>query len=157
MKITLKLNGAQTTIDVPPLKRLLDVLREELGLTGTKEGCGEGECGTCTVLVDGTPMNACLVPIGQCEGRTITTVEGIVDPQKPGALERALVERGAVQCGFCTPGMVVAAHALLSKVPQPTEAQIREAMAGNICRCTGYKRIVEAVQAVAAAGAEVRR
>jgi aerobic carbon-monoxide dehydrogenase small subunit len=156
MKLSLTINGAQRALDVAPLKRLIDVLRDDLGLTGTKEGCGEGECGTCTVLVDGDPMNACLIPIGQCEGRTVTTVEGIVDADKPGAFERALIDRGAVQCGFCTPGMVVAAHALLVKNPKPTELEIREAMAGNICRCTGYKRIVEAVQAVAASG-EVRR
>ena len=157
MKITLTLNGGRRTIEAQPLQRLLDVLREQLGLTGTKEGCGEGECGTCTVLIDGEPQNACLVPIGQCDGRTVVTVEGLVDAKHPAMFEKALVDRGAVQCGFCTPGMVVAAHALLTRVSNPTEAQIREAMAGNICRCTGYKRIVEAVQAVAASRAEGQR
>jgi carbon-monoxide dehydrogenase small subunit len=157
MKLTLTINREARTIEVSPLLRLIDVLRDHLGLTGTKEGCGEGECGTCTVLIDGEPQNACLVPIGQCDGRSVTTVEGLVDGKRPGLFEAVLVERGAVQCGFCTPGMVVAAHALLARVAQPTEGQIREAMAGNICRCTGYKRIVEAVQAVAAANVEVQR
>jgi len=147
MKVTLTLNGKPCTVEAPPMMRLLDVLRDQLGLTATKEGCGEGECGTCTVLVDGEPMNSCLIPIGQCEGRNVVTAEGISDPAKPSRLDRAMVDHGAVQCGFCTPGMVVSAHGLLARVAKPTEEQIREAIAGNICRCTGYKRIVEAVQA----------
>jgi carbon-monoxide dehydrogenase small subunit len=156
MKVSLTINGEQRTLEVAPLLRLLDVLRDQLGLMGTKEGCGEGECGTCTVLIDGEPMNACLVPIGQCDGRAVVTAEGLVDGDKPGRLEKALVEHGAVQCGFCTPGMVVAAHAVLNRLKKPNEAEIREAIAGNICRCTGYQRIVEAVQAVAAETQEVQ-
>lgn len=147
MKVTLKLNGETLTLDVPPMMRLIDVLRDRLDRTATKEGCGEGECGTCTVLVDGDAMNACLIPIGQCEGRSIETAEGLSSAAEPTALDRAMVERGAVQCGFCTPGMVASVRGLLRRVAKPTEAEIREAIAGNICRCTGYKRIVEAVMA----------
>ncbi len=148
MKVTLKINGETLTLDVPPMMRLIDVLRDRLDRTATKEGCGEGECGTCTVLVDGEAMNACLIPIGQCEGRSIETAEGLSSAAEPTALDRAMVERGAVQCGFCTPGMVASVRGLLRRVEKPTEAEIREAIAGNICRCTGYKRIVEAVMAV---------
>lgn len=148
MKVTLKINGEALTLDVPPMMRLIDVLRDRLDRTATKEGCGEGECGTCTVLVDGEAMNACLIPIGQCEGRSIETAEGLSSAAEPTALDRAMVERGAVQCGFCTPGMVASVRGLLRRVEKPTEAEIREAIAGNICRCTGYKRIVEAVMAV---------
>jgi carbon-monoxide dehydrogenase small subunit len=149
MKISLSINGQERTVDAPPLARLLDVLREGLGLTGTKEGCGEGECGTCTVLFDGEPANACLIPIGQCEGRQIVTVEGLVDPAKPSPLAKAFVARGGAQCGICTPGMIVSAHALLLRAKNPSEADIREALAGNLCRCTGYTGIVSAVEAAA--------
>ncbi len=151
MAITFTVNGASRTVDVPPLTRLIDVLRETLRLTGTKEGCGEGECGSCTVLVDRQPVNACLMPIGQCDGREITTVEGIVDLNSPSELAQAFVGLGAVQCGICTPGMVVSAYSLLSRVVDPTDDQIRDAMAGNICRCTGYERIIEAVRKAAKA------
>ncbi len=156
MKVTLKINGEALTLDVPPMMRLIDVLRDRLDRTATKEGCGEGECGTCTVLVDGEAMNACLIPIGQCEGRTIETAEGLSSAAEPTALDRAMVERGAVQCGFCTPGMVASVRGLLRRVEKPTEAEIREAIAGNICRCTGYKRIVEAVMAVSEPAEERR-
>ena len=156
MKVTLKINGETLTLDVPPMMRLIDVLRDRLDRTATKEGCGEGECGTCTVLVDGEAMNACLIPIGQCEGRSIETAEGLSSAAEPTALDRAMVERGAVQCGFCTPGMVASVRGLLRRVEKPTEAEIREAIAGNICRCTGYKRIVEAVMAVTETAEERR-
>lgn len=150
MVVTLAINGTQKRLDVAPLTRLIDVLREHLGLTGTKEGCGEGECGSCTVLLDGEPVNACLVPIAQCEGREVVTIEGLVNASKLSSLAQAFVERGAVQCGMCTPGMMMSAHALLARNPSPNEEQVREALAGNICRCTGYKGIVQAVLAAAA-------
>lgn len=145
MKIDLTVNGQKRSVDSPPLVRLIDVLRDQLRLTGTKEGCGEGECGTCTVLLDGEPVNACLVPIGQCAGREVVTVEGVVDEKRLSPLAEAFIERGAAQCGMCTPGMIVAAHHLLQRNATPTDEQIREALAGNICRCTGYTGIVEAV------------
>jgi aerobic carbon-monoxide dehydrogenase small subunit len=150
VKISLSVNGSPRELDVPPLLRLLDALRGPLGLTGTKEGCAEGECGSCTVLLDGDPVNACLVPIGQCEGRAVTTVEGLGDAAHLSPLQRAFIEEGGAQCGICTPGMLIAAEALLSRIPRPTEPEIREALSGNLCRCTGYQRIVESVQAAAA-------
>ena len=149
MKISLSVNGTTHELDVAPARRLLDVLRDDLGLTGVKEGCGEGECGTCTVLLDGEPVNSCLVPVGQCDGREVRTIEGVVDKEKLSPLARAFVERSGVQCGFCTPGMIISAEHLLRHNPSPTEEQIREALAGNICRCTGYTAIVEAVQQAA--------
>jgi carbon-monoxide dehydrogenase small subunit len=154
MKIAFVLNGTPCDVDLPPLTRLLDALRGPLALTGTKEGCGEGECGACTVLLDGEPVNACLVAVGQCEGRTITTVEGLgaIDHLSP--LQRCFIEDGGAQCGICTPGMLIAAEALLARRPNPTEAEIREAIAGNLCRCTGYQRIVESIQAAARIRAE---
>jgi carbon-monoxide dehydrogenase small subunit len=144
-QIELTVNGTKRTVQAPPLARLIDVLREGLRLTGTKEGCGEGECGTCTVLLDGEPVNACLVPIGQCEGREVVTVEGLVTEKKLSKLATAFIDRGGAQCGICTPGMIVSSHHLLQRNPAPTDAQIRGALAGNICRCTGYTGIVEAV------------
>jgi aerobic carbon-monoxide dehydrogenase small subunit len=149
MKIALTLNGARHDLDLPPAMRLLDALRGPLALTGTKEGCGEGECGACTVLMDGEPVNACLVVIGQCEGRAITTVEGLGSIDHLSPLQRCFIEEGGAQCGICTPGMLVAAEALLSRTPKPDEPEIREALAGNLCRCTGYQRIVESVKAAA--------
>jgi aerobic-type carbon monoxide dehydrogenase small subunit (CoxS/CutS family) len=133
------LNGKRAQVEAPPLKRLLDVLREECGLTGTKEGCGEGECGACTVLLDGEPVASCLVPFAQARGRRVTTIEGLGGDHP---LQRAFVAHGAAQCGICTPGMIMAA------VPLPAGAdlpQIREALAGNLCRCTGYVAIYRAV------------
>jgi aerobic carbon-monoxide dehydrogenase small subunit len=150
VKIALTLNGAARDLEAPPMLRLLDALRGPLGLTGTKEGCGEGECGSCTVLLDGEPVNACLVTIGQCEGRTVTTVEGLGDAAHLAPLQRCFVTDGGAQCGICTPGVLIAAEALLSRVAAPSEGEIREALAGNICRCTGYQRIVESVHAAAA-------
>ena len=149
MNVRFTLNGRPAAVDAPPAARLLDVLRGALGLTGTKEGCGEGECGSCTVLLDGAPVNACLVLFGQVEGRTVTTVEGLGDPAHLSPLQEAFVKEGGAQCGICTPGFLVSAEALLAAIPQPGETDIREALAGNLCRCTGYQRIVEAVRAAA--------
>lgn len=146
MKIDLMVNGVARQLDEPPLRRLLDVLREGLGLTGTKEGCGEGECGACTVLLDGEPVNACLVAVGQCEGCDVTTVEGLGELDDLTPLQRAFIEDGGAQCGICTPGMLLSAGALLDRSPEPSESEIREAIAGNICRCTGYQRIVDSVR-----------
>jgi len=145
LKVSLNVNGQPREVDLPPLARLLDALRGSMGLTGTKEGCGEGECGACTVLLDGVPVNACLVSIGQCEGRTVMTVEGLPDTVRKGPLAQCFVEHGGAQCGICTPGILVSTEALLQRRPDPTQAEIREAIAGNLCRCTGYDRIVESV------------
>lgn len=145
----MQLNGEWRSIDSPPLVRLLDALRGPLGLTGTKEGCGEGECGSCTVLLDGDPVNACLVAIGQCDGRRVTTVEGLGSAAHLSPLQEAFVTDGGAQCGICTPGMLLSAEALLERNIAPTDDEIREAVAGNICRCTGYQRIVESIQIAA--------
>jgi carbon-monoxide dehydrogenase small subunit len=144
MKVSFRLNGAAREVEAPPLSRLLDVLRERLGLTGTKEGCGEGECGSCTILLDGEPVNACLVVIGQCQDRVITTVEGLGPAENP--MQAAFIREGGAQCGICTPGMLMSAEALFLTNTEPSEGEIREAIAGNICRCTGYQRIVEAIR-----------
>ena len=149
MSVTLTVNGSLLTLEAPPASRLLDVLRERLGLTGTKEGCGEGECGACTVLLDGVPVNACLVAFGQCDGREVTTVEGLGNAAHLTPLQEAMVTEGGAQCGICTPGMLLSAEALLRERPLPTEPEIREAIAGNVCRCTGYQRIVNAVNEAA--------
>jgi carbon-monoxide dehydrogenase small subunit len=146
MRMTFVVNGRSRTLDAPPLARLLDILRGPLGLTGTKEGCGEGECGSCTVLLDGVPVNACLVVAGQCDGRTVLTVEGLASRDTLSDLQEAFVKEGGAQCGICTPGILMAAHALLATNPQPGEDEIRESIAGNICRCTGYQRIVESIR-----------
>jgi carbon-monoxide dehydrogenase small subunit len=150
-RVTIELNGCHHAVDVPPMKRLLDVLREDLHLTGTKEGCGEGECGACAVLLDGTLVNSCLVPALQADGARLTTIEGLAPEarEKLHPIQQCFLEHGGAQCGICTPGMVLAAHHLLAKYPQPTEEQIREGLAGNLCRCTGYMRIFEAVKAAA--------
>jgi carbon-monoxide dehydrogenase small subunit len=158
----LVVNGAERSFDVPPLKRLLDVLREDLGLTGTKEGCGEGECGACSVLVDGELLNSCLVPVCQVDGASVLTVEGVASHGELTALQKCFLERGGAQCGICTPGMIVAAHRFLISGKPATNENVREAIAGNLCRCTGYAKIVEAIQlaateAPAAAAAEGAR
>jgi carbon-monoxide dehydrogenase small subunit len=150
--VRFRVNGRAVEGGDRPMRRLLDVLREDLSLTGTKEGCGEGECGACAVLIDGKLVDACLVPVGQARGREVTTIEGVADGHTLSAIQRAFVEHGGAQCGICTPGMILAAKALLDVVPQPSEADIRTALAGNLCRCTGYVRIFEAV--VAAIGGE---
>ena len=149
MKISLNVNGQSRNVDLPPLTRLLDALRGPIGLTGTKEGCGEGECGSCTVLLDGVPVNACLVSIGQCAGRDVTTVEGLPDTAKHGPLAQCFIDHGGAQCGICTPGILVSTEALLQRRPDPTDTEIREAIAGNLCRCTGYQRIVDSVMEAA--------
>ena len=138
-------NGAEVTLEAHPLARLLDVLREGLRLTGTKEGCGEGECGACSVILDGELVNSCLVPAAQAEGARITTVEGVAVGERLHAVQEAMIECGGAQCGICTPGMVLAALSLLERTPRPTEADIREGLAGNLCRCTGYMKIFDAV------------
>lgn len=139
-------NSQQCSLTVHPMARLLDVLREDVGLTGTKEGCGEGECGACTVMMDGRLVNSCLVPALQADGASITTIEGLAKGDTLHAVQRAFVTHGGAQCGMCTPGMVLAAVDLLGRVQSPDETQIREALAGNICRCTGYTKIFDAVR-----------
>lgn len=151
MKITFVLNGQEMQIDAPPDRKVVDLLREDLGLTGTKEGCGAGECGACTILVDGESRLSCLMLAVQLEGRRIKTIEGLSDAEN-GALhpvQEAFIEYGAVQCGFCTPGMVLSAVHLLEKNPHPTRDKIRQGLGGNLCRCTGYVKIVDAVEAAA--------
>jgi carbon-monoxide dehydrogenase small subunit len=144
-EVAFKVNGQVHRLDVFPMARLLDVLREELSLTGTKEGCGEGECGACTVIVDGRIVNSCLVPVGQVNGSEITTIEGVADDDQLHAVQQAFIEHGGAQCGICTPGMVLATVDLLERNSHPTEADIRTALAGNLCRCTGYMKIFESV------------
>jgi aerobic carbon-monoxide dehydrogenase small subunit len=138
-------NGESTTVHAYPMERLLDVLREQLRLTGTKEGCGEGECGACSVMIDGQIVNSCLVPVAQVEGAAIQTIEGIATDDQLHAVQRAFIECGGAQCGICTPGMVLAAVNLLERKPNPTETEIRDGLAGNLCRCTGYMKIFESV------------
>ena len=151
LTVNFRLNGAPRRVSVPPMKRLLDVLRDECGLTGTKEGCGEGECGACTVLLDGHAVNSCLVPAAHAEGAKIVTVEGLAVRGRLSALQQAFVDHGAAQCGMCTPGMLVTAAALLDEVRGrvPSGDEVREALAGTLCRCTGYQKIVDAVRAAA--------
>src|SRR5215510_8288132 len=144
-EIQLQVNGDVRRVTVFPMARLLDVLREDLKLTGTKEGCGEGECGACTVLVDGQIVNSCLIPIAQVNGAEITTIEGIAREQDLHAVQQAFIDHGGAQCGICTPGMILAAVDLLQRNPEPTEADIRNGLAGNLCRCTGYMKIFESV------------
>jgi aerobic carbon-monoxide dehydrogenase small subunit len=145
IEISFKVNGRQQRVEVFPMARLLDVLREQLQLTGTKEGCGEGECGACTVRIDGRIVNSCLVPVAQVQGSEITTIEGVAGQEELHAVQQAFIDHGGAQCGICTPGMVLAAVDLLERNPQPTEADIRIALAGNLCRCTGYMKIFESV------------
>jgi len=141
-----RVNGASRRVEVYPMERLLDVLREEIGLTGTKEGCGEGECGACSVLVDGLLVNSCLVPVLQVDGCAILTVEGLAKNGHLHPLQEAFAKTGGAQCGICTPGMIMASYQLLARWPHPTEDQIREGLAGNLCRCTGYQKIFDAVR-----------
>jgi len=146
-EIELNVNGKVLAISVSPQKTLLEVLREDLGLTGTKEGCSEGECGVCTVLLDGLPVRSCLLLAVDVRGRKITTIEGLAQGDKLHPLQTAFIEQGAIQCGFCTPGMILSAKALLDQNPSPSEEEIRVGLSGNLCRCTGYIKIFRAVQA----------
>src|ERR1044071_1078965 len=145
VEISFNVNGREVSAEAYPLARLLDVLREGLGLTGTKEGCGEGECGACSVLIDGVLVNSCLVPVLQIEGAEIKTIEGIASGEQLHAVQEAFIACGGAQCGICTPGMVIAAVNLLERTPNPNDAEIRTGLAGNLCRCTGYMKIFEAV------------
>jgi aerobic carbon-monoxide dehydrogenase small subunit len=147
IRVACEVNGNATSFDAYPMARLLDVLREELDLTGTKEGCGEGECGACAVEIDGALVNSCLVPAVHAEGAKIRTIEGIAHGERLDAVQQAFLAHGGAQCGICTPGMILAAVNLLAHHPEPTDAEIREGLAGNLCRCTGYIRIFESVVA----------
>ena len=146
MIVKFVLNGELVSPDVDPSRRLIDILREDFFLTGAKEGCGEGECGSCTVLMDGLPVHSCLVLAGQLEGHEVLTVEGLAQNGELDLLQNAFVENNAVHCGFCTPGMIMSAKGLLMKNPDPTEDEVREALSGNICRCSDYRQIVMAVK-----------
>ncbi len=157
MKMSLDVNGEKREVDVPPMRRLLDVLRVELELTGTKEGCGEGECGACTVLIDGAPVNSCLVPVAQAIGHEVKTVESIADGATITKLQRAMIDHGGAQCGICTPGIVVTAHVIAKKERGASRERLRELLAGNLCRCTGYQRIIDAVEEACALTAEEGR
>jgi carbon-monoxide dehydrogenase small subunit len=148
-KIRLKVNGFAYEPVVPFHLTLLDFLRDTLGLTGTKKSCNLGSCGACTVLLDGQAVNSCLILAVEADGKSVETIEGLMRNGQPHPLQKAFVQHGAVQCGFCTPGMILSAKALLHRTPHPTEDQIRDALAGNLCRCTGYAKILEAVKAVA--------
>jgi carbon-monoxide dehydrogenase small subunit len=152
MLLEFTVNGTARRVDIDPSERLIDVLRDRLDLTGTKEGCGEGECGACTVVLDGVAVNACLVLAVQARGRQVLTVEGMAQDGQLDALQKAFIAEGAIQCGYCSPGMLMSAKALLLANPHPSEPDIRTAIAGNLCRCTGYTKIVKAVQAVAQEG-----
>ena len=148
-EIKLTVNNQPYRLSVLPWRTLLEVIREDLGLTGTKEGCGLGECGACTVLIDGRAVNSCLVLATEAEGKQITTIEGLTQGDKLHPIQQAFVDHGGLQCGFCTPGMIMAAKALLDKNPTPTEEEVKRGIAGNLCRCTGYAKIIESIKAAA--------
>ncbi len=150
MTYRFSVNGDAVALDVPGMRRLLDALREDLALTGTKEGCGEGECGACSVLVDGAVVDSCLVPVCQVAGADVRTVEGLADGERLHPLQQAFLETGGAQCGICTPGMLVAGQAFLDAGADATDENIREAIAGNLCRCTGYTKIIDAIALAAA-------
>ncbi len=145
-RITVTVNGSADVMDVPSNMTMLQMLREKLALTGTKNGCAAGECGSCTVLWNGEPVNSCMVLAVECDGTEIVTVEGLAHDHQLGPIQQAMIEAGAVQCGFCVPGMLISARALLDRIPHPTEYEIRDALVGNLCRCTGYLRIIDAVK-----------
>ena len=145
MKISFKMNGTDVSLDLDPSMRFIDVLRETLLLKGTKEGCGEGSCGACVVLMDGKSVNSCLLPVANVIGHEIVTIEGLKETEEFDVLQKAFADRGGQQCGFCTPGMIIAAYSLLKSNPHPSEEEVRAKMSGNLCRCTGYQAIVEAV------------
>jgi carbon-monoxide dehydrogenase small subunit len=146
VNVALTVNGTPVSVDVHPMARLLDVLRQQVHLTGTKEGCGEGECGACAVLIDGELVNSCLIPALQVDGTAITTIEGVAGADQLHAVQEAFLTYGGAQCGICTPGMVLAAVSLLTRAPRADDAEIRAGLAGNLCRCTGYMKIFEAVR-----------
>ncbi len=150
MEVSFILNGCATTVRTEPGRRVIDLLREDLGLTGAKECCGAGECGACTILVDGQSRLSCLMVAAQLTGRTIVTIEGVAAGNALHVVQQAFIDHGAIQCGFCTPGMVLATLDLLQRVPRPTEQEVRAGLSGNLCRCTGYQKIVAAVLAAAA-------
>jgi carbon-monoxide dehydrogenase small subunit len=150
-KITLTVNGESEVVDIPSHMTLLEMLREKLVLTGTKNGCAAGECGACTVMMNGEPVNSCMVLAVECEGAQITTVEGLADNGQLDPVQDTIIEQGGVQCGFCTPGVLISARALLDRNPDPDDYEIRDALVGNLCRCTGYLRIIEAVRDAAKA------
>jgi len=153
--VRFRVNGEQTTVHVEPTKTLLDVLREDLFLTGTKRGCDSGECGACTVLLNGQAVNSCLILAAELDGKDVLTIEGLSKDRKElHPLQKAFIEKGAVQCGFCTPGVIMTAKSLLDENPNPTEEEVRDGVSGNLCRCTGYSKIVEAILT---AGEEIRR
>ncbi|MFN7145654.1 MAG: (2Fe-2S)-binding protein [Myxococcota bacterium] len=154
--IRFTVNAREVQVDAPPMSRLLDVLREDLRLTGTKEGCGEGECGACTVLVDGAAVTSCLVPVCQADGATLLTVEGLATDTRLHPVQEAFLKHGGAQCGICTPGFLVMAKELLDRNPHPTRAETREALSGNLCRCTGYQKIVDAVTDALSGGSDAR-
>ncbi|MEE8405771.1 MAG: (2Fe-2S)-binding protein [Acidimicrobiia bacterium] len=157
IEVSFELNGFGVEIDVEAHLRLLDLLRDVLGETGTKEACGEGECGACTVLIDGRAVNSCLFPVGEVGGTAVTTIEGLsVQGGLPSSIQKAFLDHGGTQCGFCAPGMIMTTAALLTENPHPTESEIRRALMGNLCRCTGYYQIVEAIQEAARVGQVAR-
>ena len=147
IQVRCEINGKPATLEAYPMARLLDVLREQPGLTGTKEGCGEGECGACSIEMDAALVNSCLVPVLQADGAAIRTIEGIANGAELDAVQRAFLECGGAQCGICTPGMILAAKNILARNPRPSESEIREGLAGNLCRCTGYTKIFESIVA----------
>jgi aerobic carbon-monoxide dehydrogenase small subunit len=151
VRIAFILNGKQVDMEVAPSRRVIDLLREDLALTGTKEGCGTGQCGACVILVDNIPRNSCLILAAQLEGRSVTTIEGLAGGTRLHPMQQAFVTEGAVQCGFCTPGMILVSAALLQRNQRPSRQEIREALTGNLCRCTGYQKIIDAVEAAARA------
>jgi carbon-monoxide dehydrogenase small subunit len=153
--IELTVNGDVERVDVPAQMTLLEMLREKLVLTGTKNGCAAGECGACTVLMNGEPVNSCLVLAVECDGSEIITVEGLAQDGRLDPIQTAIVEAGGVQCGFCTPGVLITSRALLDRIPEPSEAEIQEALVGNLCRCTGYIRIIEGIKEAAELGKEL--
>lgn len=155
MNISFIINNKKVTVDVDPSMRLLDVVRDVLKLTGTKEGCGEGECGACTVLVNGEPYNSCLTPVINVEGKELLTIEGLREMKEYQVLADAFADMGGSQCGFCTPGMILVSYALLKKNPNPSEEEIRFALSGNLCRCTGYQAIVNAVKLASSKGVKL--
>jgi carbon-monoxide dehydrogenase small subunit len=148
-QVGLTVNGTLYEVSVQPWESLLEVIRDRLGLTGTKEGCGLGECGACTVIMDGKTVNSCLVLAVEADGKQITTIEGLADGEKLHPIQEAFIEHGGLQCGFCTPGMIMSAKALLGENPNPSEEEIRRAIAGNLCRCTGYTKIIESISSAA--------